>query len=44
LVQGATGGAGSVLVTITIQTTEDRYEMQKDMFDKVIDSYGKIQS
>jgi hypothetical protein len=39
LIQGATGGAGSVLVTITLQTTEDRYHLLKPMFDEIIDSY-----
>jgi len=42
LIQGGTGGAGSVLVTITVQTTDDRYEALKGTFDEVIESYGKI--
>lgn len=42
LVQGATGGAGAVLVTLTLQTPEERYtEELKPLFDSVIDSYGK---
>jgi len=42
LVQGATGGGGAVLVTITVQTTDDRYEALKGTFGEIIDSYGKI--
>lgn len=42
LVNGATGGAGSVLVTITVQTTDDRYDVLKSDFDEIIDSYGKM--
>jgi PsbP len=42
LQQGATGGAGAVLVTITLQTPEERYAASlKPLFDKIIDSYGK---
>ncbi|KAL7568683.1 hypothetical protein ACA910_021680 [Epithemia clementina (nom. ined.)] len=38
--QGATGGAGAVLVTITAQTLESRYESElKGLFDQVINSY-----
>jgi PsbP len=47
LQQGATGGAGAVLVTITAQTPELRYvgeENLQSMFDQVIDSYGKSKS
>jgi hypothetical protein len=41
LIQGATGGAGSVLVTITLQTTEERYnDKLKPMFDEIMDSYA----
>lgn len=41
LIQGATGGAGSVLVTITLQTTEERYnDRLKPMFDEIMDSYA----
>lgn len=41
LIQGATGGAGAVLVTITAQTTEDRYNrLLKSMFDEIMDSYA----
>lgn len=42
MVQGGTGGAGAILVTITAQTTDDRYELLKGTFDEIIDSYGKI--
>lgn len=42
LVQGATGGAGSVLVSITVQTTDDRYDILKNSFDDIISSYGKL--
>jgi len=42
LANGATGGAGSVLVTITAQSTEEKYNEYKNAFDKLIDSYGKI--
>lgn len=41
LQQGATGGAGAVLVTISLQTPEARYTSVKPLFDKMIDSYGK---
>ncbi|CAB9519196.1 expressed unknown protein [Seminavis robusta] len=44
LQQGATGGAGAVLVTITLQTPEERYTSSlKPLFDQIIDSYGKNQ-
>mmetsp|Transcript_3530 Transcript_3530/g.7360 ORF Transcript_3530/g.7360 Transcript_3530/m.7360 type:complete len:262 (-) Transcript_3530:210-995(-) len=33
--------AGMTLVTITLQTTEDRYGDVKGVFDGVVDSYGK---
>ena len=43
LIQGGTGGAGSVLVTITIQTTESKYDAnKKQMFDEIIESFGKL--
>lgn len=43
LIQGGTGGAGSVLVTITLQTTESKYDAdKKQMFDEIIDSFGKL--
>jgi hypothetical protein len=42
LVQGATGGAGANLVTITLQTPETRYGELKGSFDTVIDSYDKF--
>lgn len=41
LAQGATGGAGGVLVTLTAQTPESRYGEMKGVFDEIIDSYGK---
>jgi hypothetical protein len=42
LQQGATGGAGGVLVTITAQTPETRYTSQlQPTFDGMIRSYGK---
>ena len=41
LAQGATGGAGAVLVTITLQTPEENYAGAKTLFDSIIDSYGK---
>lgn len=41
LAQGATGGAGSILVTLTIQTPESRYKELKPIIDKMVDSYGK---
>jgi PsbP len=39
LKQGATGGAGNVLVTITAQAPESDYATVKPLFDKIIDSY-----
>lgn len=36
------GAAGLTLVTITLQTSEERYGDVKSIFDQVIDSYGKI--
>ena len=42
LQQGATGGAGAVLVTITAQTPEAKYKSAvKQTLDAIIDSYGK---
>ena len=41
LQQGATGGAGAVLVTITLQTPEEKYSSVKSVFDSIIESYGK---
>jgi len=41
LQQGATGGAGAVLVTITAQTPETNYNNVKSTLDAIIDSYGK---
>lgn len=43
LQQGATGGAGAVLVTITLQTPEEQYAAAKPLFDTIIDSYDKSQ-
>mmetsp|Transcript_10759 Transcript_10759/g.20726 ORF Transcript_10759/g.20726 Transcript_10759/m.20726 type:complete len:237 (-) Transcript_10759:177-887(-) len=42
LQQGATGGAGSMLVSITAQTPEARYEALKPMFDDIVNSYAKM--
>lgn len=41
LATGATGGAGAMLVTLTAQASEERYKETKNMFDTIIDSYGK---
>eukprot|EP00550_Attheya_septentrionalis_P006045 CAMPEP_0198293102 /NCGR_PEP_ID=MMETSP1449-20131203/15443_1 /TAXON_ID=420275 /ORGANISM="Attheya septentrionalis, Strain CCMP2084" /LENGTH=254 /DNA_ID=CAMNT_0043992549 /DNA_START=67 /DNA_END=831 /DNA_ORIENTATION=- len=41
LAQGATGGAGAVLVTLTAQTPESRYGEMQGVFDEIIDSFGK---
>lgn len=41
LQQGATGGAGSVLVTVTAQAPEEVYARKKDVFDRIVNSYGK---
>jgi len=41
LAQGATGGAGAVLVTVTGQAPEARYGTVKSIFDHAVDSYGK---
>jgi hypothetical protein len=40
LVPGATGGAGSILVSITVQCPESEYATMKPMFDAIISSYG----
>lgn len=42
LQQGATGGAGAVLVTITAQTPESRYEGLRPLLDDVVASFDKI--
>jgi len=42
LAPGATGGAGSVLVSITAQTLESNYAELKPLFDDVVKSYGKL--
>ena len=36
------GAAGLTLVTITLQTSEERYGDVKGVFDSVIDSFGKV--
>jgi len=36
------GAAGLTLVTVTLQTSEERYGEVKGIFDQVIESYGKI--
>jgi hypothetical protein len=41
LQQGATGGAGSMLVTITAQTPESRYSELQKTLDAIVDSFGK---
>ena len=41
LQQGATGGAGAVLVTITAQTPEDNYSNAKSTLDAIVESYDK---
>jgi hypothetical protein len=42
LAQGATGGGGAVLATVTVQTTEERYNKDmKAVLETVMDSYGK---
>jgi len=41
LAQGATGGAGSVLISITAQTLESNYADLKPLFNSVINSYEK---
>lgn len=39
LANGATGGAGSVLVTITAQTPESDYATMKPLFDEIMTTY-----
>jgi len=39
LANGATGGAGSVLVSITVQSPEADYVSMKPLFTKILDSY-----
>lgn len=39
LAQGATGGAGSLLVSITVQTPESEYASMEPLFAKILDSY-----
>lgn len=39
LASGATGGAGSVLVSITLQTPEEDYQLMEPFFSKILDSY-----
>lgn len=39
---GATGGAGSILVTVTAQTPEERYVTLKPVFDDMMNSFQKI--
>ncbi len=41
LQQGATGGAGSLLVAITAQTPEERYGLLQKSFDAILDSFQK---
>lgn len=43
LQQGATGGAGAVLVTITAQTPEERYQSDlQPVFDDIVASYAPM--
>mmetsp|Transcript_28450 Transcript_28450/g.40253 ORF Transcript_28450/g.40253 Transcript_28450/m.40253 type:complete len:249 (-) Transcript_28450:103-849(-) len=42
LAVGATGGAGSILVSITAQTPESNYANLKSVFDDIEESYKKI--
>jgi len=44
LAAGATGGAGSVLVTITAQTLESNYADLKPLFNDVVSSYEKYKA
>jgi len=39
LASGATGGAGSLLVSITVQTPEADYSAMEPLFSKILDSY-----
>ena len=39
LASGATGGAGSLLVSITVQTPEEDYQSMEPLFSKILDSY-----
>lgn len=39
---GGTGGAGSVLVTLTAQTPQSRYDEMKPIFDQIMDSFDKL--
>ena len=39
LASGATGGAGSLLVSITVQTPEENYQLMEPLFTKILDSY-----
>jgi len=43
LAQGATGGAGSVLVTMNLQAPESKYGKLKPTIDLMFDSFGKVQ-
>jgi len=40
LANGATGGAGSILVSITVQTPEADYQSMEPLFNKILDSYN----
>lgn len=42
LANGATGGAGSLLVSITVQTPEVDYESMNPLFTKILDSYEAL--
>jgi len=40
IAKGATGGAGSILVTLSAQAPESRYKEIKPVFDEIIDSFS----
>lgn len=37
-----TVGGGSTLVTITMQTTQEKYDGLKGMFDEIVDSFKRV--
>jgi hypothetical protein len=41
LIQGGTGGAGAVLVSLTAQSTVSNYSNMKESYDMIIESFGK---
>jgi hypothetical protein len=42
LAQGATGGAGSILVTVNLQIPEAKYTLLKPIIDAMFDSFSKV--